>query len=262
MTANVDIANRALSAVGSRSSITSLTENSPGARQCNTLMEPLRDELLRMAPWNCATNWDLLTVLKSAPGTPENPSTGQQVWSKAMPPPPWYYEYAYPVDCLRPLWVVPQFNTGFTGAVPITSAVTGSSPSFMSGPPVRYKVAIDQDDQGNDIRVILTNQQQAILCYIKQVINPDVMDQQFQQAWVAALAGRLAIPLTGSKDMANLKLQDANAAIMIARVGDGNEGLTINDVTPDWIRIRGGNFSDQMPMGAPFDWGPMLSLYV
>ena len=46
MTAEVDIANRALSAIGTRSQITSLTEDSNEARSCKLLLEPLRDELL------------------------------------------------------------------------------------------------------------------------------------------------------------------------------------------------------------------------
>ena len=262
MTALVDIANRALSAIGTRSQITSLTEDSNEAEQCNLLLEPLRDELLRLAPWNCATNTNLLSVLKSAPGTPENPDDTSTTWNKSLPPPPWAYEYAYPVDCLRPLWIIPQFSTGFAGGVPITTAVTGSAPNYWNGPPVRYKVAIDQDDDDNDIRVILTNQEQAILTYIKQVTNPDVWDVQFQQALVAALGSRLVWALTGSKELAELKLKEANLYITQAREGDGNEGLTINDVTPDWIRARGIIYpSLATSPNAQFDWGPLLTLY-
>lgn len=263
MVALVDIANRALSAIGTRSSITSFAENSNEAEQCNLLIEPLRDELLRMAPWNCATNTDLLTVLKAAPGTPENPTTGQATWTKAIPPPPWAYEYAMPSDCLRLLWVVPQFATGFAGGVPITTAITGSTPTYWNGPPVRFKVAIDQDDNGNDIKVILTNQEQAILTYIKRVMNPDVWDVQFQQALVAALAARLVWALVGAKELANEKTKEANSYIALARQSDGNEGLTINDVTPDWIRVRGIIYPslEGGPSNGVFDWGPMLTMY-
>jgi len=270
MTANVDIANRALSAIGTRSTIASLTEISNEAIQCNLLLEPIRDELLRMAPWNCATNYNSLAVVCAAPGTPENAGVGQTVWTKGIPPPPWAYEYAYPADCLRPLWIVPQFSTGFSGGVPITTAVTGGAPQFWNGPPVRFKVAIDQITNGvpavggADTRVILTNQEQAILCYLKRVTDPDVMDPQFVQAWVAALGGRLAIPLTGDKALAKQKIEEANSFIQIARAGDGNEGLTINDVTPDWIRIRGIEFTagfNQWGPNAQYDWGGMLNVY-
>lgn len=269
MTSEVDIANRALSAIGTRSQITEMTEDSNEARNCKLLLEPLRDELLRMAPWNCAFNFANLSLVCSAPGTPENPNAGGSIWEKGIPPPPWSYEYAYPSDCLRPIYVVPQFTTGFTSGVPITTAVTGGAPAFWNGPPVRFKVGVDQigpngkpSTQGVDTRVIWTNQEQAILAYVRRVINPDVWDDQFQQALVAALAGRLVISLTGDKGLAQLKMSEANQYIQMARVSDGNEGLTVNDVTPDWIRTRGISYQAwEFSPNIMFDWGPMLTMY-
>lgn len=222
-----------------------------------------------MAPWNCAFNYNSLALLAAAPGTPENPSMGTPTWQKGQPPPPWSYEYAYPSDCLRPTWIVPQFTTGFAGGVPITTAVTGGAPQFWNGPPVMYKVAIDQilngvpATGGADTRVILTNQQEAILAYVKQITDPDVMDPQFQQAWVAILTARLVFALTGETSLANMKIKEANEYIAIARAGDGNEGLTVNDVTPDWIRIRGIDFSADFGWSPNqgFDWGNSYSLY-
>lgn len=270
MTSITDIANRALSSIGTRSQITSLTENSNEAKQCNILIEPLRNELLRMAPWNCAFNYNSLALVCATPGTPENPTQGSTTWAKGIPPPGWAYEYMYPDDCARACWIVPQFSTGFAGGVPITTAFTGAAPLYWNGPPVKYKVAIDQIDLstglpavgGVDQRVILTNQAQAILAYVKKVTDPNVWDDGFQSAMVAGLAGRLVWALTGKASQANLKIQEANNAIQIARAGDGNEGLTINDVTPDWIRARGIVYDD--PNGwspTMFDWGAMLGTY-
>lgn len=269
MTAEIDIANRALQSIGTRTTIASLTENSNEARQCSIAIEPLRDELLRMAPWNCATNFDQLSLICAAPGTPENPTATTTQWQKGQPAPPWSYEYAYPANCLRPLWIVPQFTTGFSAGVPITTAVTGGAPQFWNGPPVRFKVAIDQlingvpATGGADTRVILTNQQNAILAYLKQVTDPNVMDPMFQQAWVAGLAGRLVFALTGDKALANIKITEANQYIALARQADGNEGLTINDITPDWIRIRGIDFPYDFGWtpNAQFEWGNMLTMY-
>jgi len=269
MTSEVDIANRALSAIGTRSQIADISEDSNEARNVKLLLEPLRDELLRMAPWSCAFNFQNLSLICSAPGTPENPTAGASVWQKGIPAPPWSYEYAYPSDCLRCVYVVPQFTTGFTSGVPITTAVTGGAPAFWNGPPVRFKIAIDQigpagkpSTQGVDQRVILTNQEQAILAYIKRVINPNVWDDQFQQALVAALAGRLVISLTGDKGLAEIKMKEANQYISMARVMDGNEGLTVNDITPDWIRTRGISYQAwEFSPNIMFDWGPMLSMY-
>lgn len=271
MVAEVDIANRALASIGTRSQIASLTENSEEARTANLLIFALRDELLRMAPWNCATNFNNLTLVCAAPGTPENPTQVLAAWQKGIPAPPWAYEYLYPSDCLRPLWIVPQFSTGFASGVPITTAITGGAPSFFNGPPARFKVAIDQIDKatglpsvtGADARIILTNQEQAILCYLKRITNPDVMDDGFQQAWVSALAGRMVYALSGNAGLANLKIKEANEMIQIARTGDGNEGLTINNVTPDWIRTRGidGPMDFGWTPNTTFDWGAMLAAY-
>jgi len=268
MTTEVEIANRALQMLGTRTTVTSLTENSPEARQCIIAIEAVRDELLRMAPWNCATNFQTLTLICAAPGTPENQTAGTNTWQKGTPAPPWTYEYAYPSDCLRPLWIVPQFTTGFASGVPITTAVTGGAPQYWNGPPVRFKVGIDQilngvpATGGADTKVILTNQQQAILAYVKQILDPNVMDGMFVQAWVAALASRLAFALNGAKEQANLLIKQANQYVVLARQADGNEGLTVNDVTPDWIRIRGIDFpNDYGWTPAQFDWGNMLTLY-
>lgn len=357
MTTVLDIVNRALQSFGSRTTVASLTENSNEAIQANLVLTQVRDELLRTAPWNCATNFNNLTLITAVPGTPENPTSGTVVWQKGIPAPPWSYEYQYPIDCLRPLFVIPQYTTGFAGGTPITTAITGGSPAFWNGPPVRFKVGIDQffsingatvsfpgsgfsvgdiltltatpagqapigapaqvqvttvaaglitgvavvnvvqgentplggsyfaqqaspmiqsagpgtgipasfnvTWQAQDQRVILTNQEFATMCYVRQVTDPNVMDPQFQQAWVAALGGRLVMALTGDKTLANMQLQQANSFIMTARLSDGNEGLTINDVTPDWIRIRGFDAIGPMVLGAngQVDWGPLLTLY-
>src|SRR5258708_16029935 len=269
MTAEVDIANRSLSAIGTRSTIASLDEVSNEAIQSKILLAPARDELLRMAPWNCAFNYANLALVCAAPGTPENPTAGASTWQKGIPPPPWAYEYMHPSDCMRECWIVPKFATGFASGVPITTAVTGGAPQFWSGPPVRFKVVIDQigvDGKpiatGVDTKVIVTNQEQAILAYVKRVINPDVWDSLFQQDLVDLLAAKLVFALTGDKALANQKIQLANSSISVARGIDANEGLTVNDVTPDWIRARGIFYQGwETSPNQIFDWGPMLTMY-
>jgi hypothetical protein len=110
-------------------------------------------------------------------------------------------------------------------------------------------------------RVILTNQEDALLCYNRLIADPNVMDDDFIEAWAKLLGSKVAFQLTGDVATANLKVNEANAIILAARTADGNEGLTINDVTPDWIRIRG---IDYPGFGSPnmnFDWGPMWPTY-
>jgi hypothetical protein len=111
-------------------------------------------------------------------------------------------------------------------------------------------------------RVVLTNQQSATMVYCQDVVDPDVMDDAFQAAWINLLGAAVTIPLTGDKKLANMAIQEANVAIQQARSMDGNEGLTVNDTLPDWLRIRGvGCESFATGVYGGFDWGPLLSGY-
>lgn len=358
MTTPVDIVNRALQSIGSRTTVASLSEQSNEAFQANLILYSLRDQLLRMAPWNCCNNYANLNYITSIPGTPENTGTGLNNWQKGIPAPPYAYEYQYPSDCVRALFVIPAYNTGFTGGLPLTPGIT-TIPALGGGQPSKYKIGIDQfyailsaavASGGNgynvgdiivlapgaysinniptatppigapgilqvtgvtapggavtsvaivntfaqaqpentepvtgsyfliqaspiaqgtttgsgagatfsptwttqmDQRVILTNQEFAILCYNKQVSDVNIMDPAFIDAWVEILAARFVYQLTGDKGLANLKVQSANNLVIEARKGDGNEGLTINDVVPDWMRVRG-----IMPLGTNWEYSP------
>lgn len=111
-------------------------------------------------------------------------------------------------------------------------------------------------------RVILTNQEFGTLSYVQDVTDPNIMDDAFQDAWAKVLGASVTIPLTGDKKLANLAIGAANSIIESARVMDGVEGLTINDITPDWMRIRGVDFPE--PYSGPytgFDWGGMWPMF-
>ena len=101
MTAEVDIANQALGLIGTRTQISSLTEQSPEANAANLFIDSLRRQLLRMAPWNCATNINALALVCAAPGTPENPTGGTAQWQKGQP------VTVYPPESAtaEPVWV-------------------------------------------------------------------------------------------------------------------------------------------------------------
>jgi hypothetical protein len=80
----VDICNKALSLIGQKT-IVSLEDDSPEAYACRTLWAPLRDEILRTHPWNCASKRAVLPRLASTPA-----------FGHA-------YEYQLPADCLMVL---------------------------------------------------------------------------------------------------------------------------------------------------------------
>ncbi len=363
MTTNTDITNRALQTIGTRTTVTDAelaASTTNEAIQANLILANMRDDLLRMAPWDCAMKVANLTYITSQPGTPENTSAATQLWAPGQPAPPWAYEYQYPVDCLRAVQVIPANQTGFASSVPITTAVTGGASAYWWGAPVKFKVQTDEflpvtavavaaggtghavgdiitlplgpttsapigapvqllvtaapagvittvsivnvingaatsaggsyfAVQANPVaqdtttgsgtgatftltqsttkatqRVILTNQEFATLMYVKQVTDPNVMDTLFQTAWVNLLAAGLCMALKGDKGFANQLIAEVNEAIQSARAIDGNEGLTINDVTPDWLRIRGVAYSDGYVSGpySGFDFGGVWPMYM
>jgi hypothetical protein len=107
-------------------------------------------------------------------------------------------------------------------------------------------------------RVILCNQEFSTLVYCQDIIDPNLMDDLFQEAFVKVLGAVLTLPLTGDKKLANGAIQEANMLIVQARTADANEELIINDVTPDFIRIRGVDFPQNY--GGPeigYDWGSL-----
>lgn len=113
-----------------------------------------------------------------------------------------------------------------------------------------------------DQRVILTNQENAILTYVKRVTDPNIMDDDFVEAWVQALGATICPNINGDKALMAAAIQKANAKIAEARKNDGNEGLTINDVTPDWLRTRGIAYPNwEFSPNSQFDWGPMFTPY-
>lgn len=356
MTTVTDICNRALQVMGTRTTVTDLelaNNSSNEAIQFNLTYENLRDDLLRMAPWNCAYKTANLVYITSVPGTPENTSPATPLWQPGQPAPPWAYEYQYPVDCLRAQLIIPANQTGFADGVPITTAVTGGASAWWRGPPIRFKVSVDSfypvtaaavvagglgyvvgdiitlpigpnteppigaaaqlrvatiggggavtavtvinqiageavplggsyfapqlgtipqfSTTGagagatftltfgppTDQRVILTNQEFATLQYVRQVPNPNLWDTLFQSALVNLCGSNLMMALRGDRNVANDLIKKTNDAIELARAADGNEGLTINDVTPSWILIRGIAYTEGYVSGpySGFDWG-------
>lgn len=236
MASEVSICNRALQAINTRTSIASLTENSVEARNCALIYADTRDEVLQMAFWNFAKKTNYLALLKSAPGTPSNSSSTASQWSTAFPAPPWLYEYAYPEDCIQMRKIVQQIQNYYVG----TPYMTGGSATYpyAVGPGSPFEIATDEDIQGQQQTVVLTNQYQAIGVYTKQITNPALFGAQFVEALVQALAAKLALALSGQVALANTKFAQANAIILQARASDGNEGLTVIDNMPDWITIR------------------------
>lgn len=238
MSSEVDVCNLALANIGTRSTIAALTEDSNEARACNLWYATTRDEVTGMAFWNFARKTVNLSLIKSAPGTPTNPSATGTAWTPDWPAPPWLYEYAYPSDCIQMRFLSPQITTGVDG-VPIFGPNVITSPPNWGGAAVRWLAATDEvGTPAAQTNVVLTNQYQAIGVYTVRTTNTNLFSAQFVTALAAALGAKIAMQLTGDKQLAKGMYELANATILQARVTDGNEGLTFQDTMPDWIVSR------------------------
>lgn len=241
-TTEVELANQALGTISARGRIVTLNERSEEAETVNLYFNDTRDALLRAAPWNFARRVDYLSLFRAAPGTPENPSPGDGYWHPDQPPPGFLYDYYYPADCVKFRAVIPQINSGSGLTPPLFSVPSWTTVPLANTPVVRFLVGTAFNDAEQEITVISTNQRLAVGVWIRRVTNVSLWDPSFKQAFIDALACRIAMPITGNKDVANRCEQLAKGVmgtITAARVADGNEGTTRDDHIPDWLVARG-----------------------
>lgn len=235
----------ALQNAGTRASVADLNEESNEAAQCRLRFEPVRDQVLRLAQWNFAKKTIVAALNKSAPGTPENPSAAT-TWTTDYPPPPWLYEYIYPSDCIALRYVYAQ--TANATAIPTFPSSLAYRADLTQ--PVYWKFERAMGLNGaSQAAVVLTDARQAIFVYTARVTNTSLWDPLFIEAFTFFLAADIVMNITGDRNQKNDLLKEAEARLTIARAADGNEGLTVIDQTPDWMRIR-----DTYPYGVwPYD---------
>lgn len=252
---DTQVANLALSAIGTRSTIASLSEDSTEAQTVQLWYTQTRDSLLRKLSWNWARRQVPLAVYQAAIGTPENATAPYQ----PEPPLPWKYSYAWPADCLDARYILP-IGPNNTSAItpPLTSAGNGF-PYPTQTPAIKFLVAGDRDMNNNPLKVILTNKNRAILVYTGQVNDPNIWDQNFVDAMVGRLAQRISYALSGDKTLTRLAIAAGNQAEADAEASNGNEGISVNMWDPQWLVARGpyddssGDSNDTYLGGGPQD---------
>lgn len=248
MADQLNIANRALLAVGARSQISSLdpSDGSVEANAISTLWQSTFEQLARTAHWNCLGKQVTLSLIAAAMGTPENPDGT----TLPVPPTPWIYAYAYPSDCLDVRYIVPSYpaNTGTdTPAFPVNVAAPAWLPT---GGQIPFKVQLIDVSPATQLLTILTNQELAQAVYTVNFSNPAGWDSLFAEAMVASLGAFLVPALSLDIPLMDRCVKQAEAAIAQARIRDGNEGVTSMDHLPDWMQARYGG------QGYTFGYGP------
>lgn len=217
MTSQTQICNMALGAAAARCTITSINEDSNEANYCQLYYDSARQEALRAVNWNFAAAQIKLTLL----GCAKNHTS--QI--------PWNYKYAYPSDCVRAKWIMDVCNNNIN--------LDLLNPYIRPNPPIAYVVGADKDALGNDIKVILTNMEHAVLAYTRNIANVSMFDDEFVLAFTHLLSSYIIKPLSGSTELSKSEYNMFMQSLLSARVSDGNEGLTVQDHIPDWIRARG-----------------------
>lgn len=254
-----DIANRALDECG-LPSIGDLDDGSDAAKAIQRIYWPTLRQILSAAYWNFARKQHQLVCLADA-------IMGTETYTDV--PQPWGFMYEWPDDCVHARWV-PATVVVETPGTPIFTGGQTLNVALGASRPTPFLVT--SSNRTNDIasnwysieghdpeqtKVILSNQYGAHLVYTGLMQYPDAWDALFEQAVVAALAARLAMPLIRDRKEARVIRSDnimiAKDALVAARVRDGDEGWTVQNHMPDWIEARWG--------GAPFCSGLGVWLY-
>jgi hypothetical protein len=254
----VSVTNRALLSIGARAQVSSIapSDGSTEADAASVLFTPTFEALGRAAHWNCLRKQATLSLLAAATGTPENPSGT----SLPLPPTPWLYQYSYPSDCLNMRFIVPSLPAGVGGVPPATTINNAAMTCLPGNSQIPFAVAYATDVAGNPIITILTNQSQAQAVYTVNQPNPIIWDSLFQEAMVASLAAYFVPALSLNIALMKAQIERAEGMIVRARVADGNEGVTVMDHLPDWMRARGGEYGWGWGFGGSFQYGGCVSM--
>ena len=193
--------NLSLARIGKKQFIGSLYEGSEAAQVALRIYGETRDEMLRAYDWGFAERNTNLTLLKQAPIGGYFPPN---VWNPATnPPPPWAFEYGYPVDCLkvRSVKPVPMFVQNFD--------------------PQPNVFAVENDSNYTPAqKVILCNVPSAMLVYTGQITDPSTWEADFIDGLAGKLGLRLA-PALANMDAAKFEAGDAAQSMTTAEAEEG-----------------------------------------
>jgi len=207
----VDLYNRALFNLGTRSRVTATNDGSREANALNIIYADARDELLQQHPWNFAGTREAL-VTQGVEAAPDD----------------WAYVFQYPADCLKVRFL----------------CTPGAPPDAYDGlEPVRYEVRVVKDatlPTAVRKKAILTDLSPAVACFTWQVTDVDFMPPHFREVLAWKLAAGVALGLTGSESAAKASLGLFNARLDIARAIDAQEGVSRqHDQPAPWDVARG-----------------------
>lgn len=191
----IDICNRALLEIGSSSTITGFTTDTPAAKACTMVYESARDELLEMHPWGFALKRRVLALSTET-------VSGYD------------YAYTYPADCLH-AWDIRVAED------PTYDSELIEEPIQITPGRNVFEVVASSTTSG---KLIATSIQNAEVIYTARVTVPEFYSRAFIAALVYLIAMRIA-PLLSASDTTTMRVaQMYPRAVRAALVKDAREG--------------------------------------
>lgn len=231
MTTEVDICNIALSRLGDRATVTSLSppDGSVQSQHCARFLPLARDSLLEQHDWGFATKRVSLALLS------------------VTPPSGWAYAYAPPGDVVNYLSVIAvDAEDDFSVSLPpegSSGVITDTSGNWVPVNSLGYYVPqlYEVEVLADGTPVLYTNQPNAVLRYSSLVTD----STQFSPLFTDALSWRLAADLAGPllKGDAGAKagqmcLKMADALLQRAKLSDANQRLIQPAQNVSWMSGR------------------------
>lgn len=215
----IGIYNQALSAVGSDSPISGLSEKSREREVCDLWYNTVRDNVLKAARWPGLRTVSRLALISERDQDAD--------WVATDPDPDWRFIYSAPDDMLHP-WYMSDYS--------------------------RFSMT-----SRNSAIAINSTMEDALFLYSRREENPELWGSDVYEAVTYALAAAIAKPLTGKRSLANDNLQIANLKIDAARASAANEDNLPVDVMPDWLIARGVTGSPGGVSRYIYPYGPLLT---
>ena len=227
MATDVDICNLALSRLGDDATVTSIdpAEGSFQADRCATFYPLARDEMLETHPWAFA--------LRRVEGTtivmPDEITT-------------WQFGYQWPTSAMQVFAVIPP-NALDNNASPAATVFSsdGRLSTVLPSPSTYSSQPFDVEILSDGSKVVLTNQEDAVLRYVQNITDTSKFSNLFIDALAWLLASKLAGPIykgeTGA-NMAAVCYKHYMIALGKAQVHDVNQSHEDINHMPNWMNNR------------------------
>ena len=189
----------ALSRVGVRERIASLTEETEEARICNLHYDLALTSALALHPWPFASKRKALTLIEEKPSIE------------------WAFRYALPIDCIEPLYI-----EGAARNLPIESRP-------------RWEL---EADSSADRTTLLADVPNAVLKYTSRSVSEASFPPYFVPVMSWMLADFIAIPLTVKAEVSTAVATQLARALSTAKAHASNQGQADEALDSEFIRAR------------------------